>query len=83
MPLFSSGSTTTYGQTVNQVLGLSSTNTTANMMWELDSYSAYAGGKLDTLASSGREPTDSLAFRSQQSMVLRPPLAEDGCSIRE
>jgi Flp pilus assembly protein TadG len=53
VPLFKFGSTSTYAQTVNDVLGTSSTNTAANMMWELDGYSAYAGGKPDTSGTGG------------------------------
>ncbi len=48
VPLFQSGSTTTYAQTVNQVLGLSSGNTTPSPMWCLDGYAAYSAGQPDT-----------------------------------
>ena len=50
-PLFVLKSTATYAQTVNQVLGNASSNTAANIMWELDGYSAYAAGSPDTSAS--------------------------------
>ena len=53
MPLFKFGSTTTYAKTVNDVLGSAATNTAANILWELDGYSAYAAGKPDTSASGG------------------------------
>jgi hypothetical protein len=53
VPLFAFGSTTTYAKTVNDVLGASSTNTAANIMWELDGYSAYAGGKPDVSGTGG------------------------------
>lgn len=49
VPLFSQGSTTTYATNVNDVLGSS----TANIMWELDGYSAFSGGKPDTSGSGG------------------------------
>ena len=44
MPLFKSGSTTTYATNVNDVVGSTSTN----ILWELDGYSAYSSGKPDT-----------------------------------
>jgi Flp pilus assembly protein TadG len=53
VPLFKSGSTTTYAKTVNDVLGLASGNTAANMLWELDGYSAYAAGLPDTSGAGG------------------------------
>lgn len=53
VPLFQSGSTTSYAQNLNQVLGNSSSNTAANILWELDGYSAYAGGKPDTNGTGG------------------------------
>ena len=49
MPLFKSGSTTTYAQTVKDVVG----STTRNAPWELDGYSAYLGGKPDTSGTGG------------------------------
>ncbi len=48
VPLFKSGSTTTYAQTVNDVVG----STTRNKAWELDGYSNYAAGTY-TNATSG------------------------------
>jgi len=44
VPLFKSGSSTTYATTVKDVLGSSTTN----ILWELDGYSAYSAGKPDT-----------------------------------
>jgi hypothetical protein len=44
VPLFKSGSTTTYATSVSDVLGSSTTNG----IWELDGYSAYSAGKPDT-----------------------------------
>jgi hypothetical protein len=60
VPLYQSGSTSNYAQTLNQVLGNSSSSTGAtgsgyNIFWELDGYSAYAGGKPDT-SHSGSTP---------------------------
>lgn len=49
-PLFTKGSTTTYAKTVGDVLGA----TTVNALWELDGYSAYSNGTLDT--SNGGVP---------------------------
>jgi hypothetical protein len=49
VPLFKLGSTTTYAQTVKDVLGSS----TMNIMWELDGYSAYTNGTLDTSGTNG------------------------------
>ncbi len=49
VPLFKQGSTTTYAQTLTDVLGSSTTN----IMWELDGYSASSGGKLDTSGTGG------------------------------
>jgi Flp pilus assembly protein TadG len=48
-PLFAQGSTTTYATNVKDVLGSSS----ANPLWELDGYSAYAGGQPDTSGTGG------------------------------
>jgi Flp pilus assembly protein TadG len=44
VPLFKSGSTTTYATDVSDVLNGSS----VNYLWELDGYSAYSAGKPDT-----------------------------------
>jgi hypothetical protein len=49
IPLFKSGSTTTYATTVKDVLNSSTTN----ILWELDGYSAYAAGKPDTSGTGG------------------------------
>jgi Flp pilus assembly protein TadG len=49
VPLFKSGSTTTYATDVKDVFNSSSTN----ILWELDGYSAYSGGSLDTSGSGG------------------------------
>ncbi len=49
VPLFKSGSSTTYATTVKDVLGSSTTN----ILWELDGYSAYSAGKPDTSGSGG------------------------------
>lgn len=51
VPLFKSGSTSTYAATVKDVVG----STSANALWELDGYSAYVGGQLDT-SGSGNVP---------------------------
>ncbi len=48
-PLFKSSSTTTYATDVKDVFNSSTTN----ILWELDGYSAYAGGSLDTSGSGG------------------------------
>ena len=58
VPLYNSTGTA-YAQTLNQVLGNASSSTGGgnaqgyNILWELDGYSAYAGGKPDTSASGG------------------------------
>jgi Putative Flp pilus-assembly TadE/G-like len=44
VPLFKNGSTTTYAQTVKDVI----TSSTTNILWELDGYSAYSAGQPDT-----------------------------------
>ena len=44
VPLFKLGSTTTYATDVKDVLSSSTTN----ILWELDGYSAYSAGSLDT-----------------------------------
>jgi Flp pilus assembly protein TadG len=49
IPLFKQGSTSTYATNVQDVVG----STSANALWELDGYSAYAGGSPDTSGSSG------------------------------
>ena len=49
VPLFKSGSTTTYATTVKDVLN----STTTNILWELDGYSAYSAGSLDTSGNGG------------------------------
>jgi hypothetical protein len=49
VPLFANSSTTTYATNVNDVVGSS----TVNMLWELDGYSAYSGGQLDTSGTGG------------------------------
>ncbi len=51
VPLFKSGSTTTYATDVKDVLGSSTTN----IFWELDGYSAYVNGSPDT-SGSGSVP---------------------------
>lgn len=52
-PLFQAGSTTTYAQTINQVLGLSAGNTSPSPMWCLDGYAAYSAGQQDTSGTGG------------------------------
>jgi hypothetical protein len=47
VPLFKSGSTTTYATTVKDVVG----STTRNASWELDGYSNYTNGSLSNAAS--------------------------------
>jgi Flp pilus assembly protein TadG len=47
VPLFKSGSTTTYATTVKDVVG----STTRNAAWELDGYSNYTNGTLSSAAS--------------------------------
>jgi len=47
VPLFLSGSTTTYAKTVKDVLGIS----TRSPAWELDGYSDYTNGSLSNAAS--------------------------------
>jgi hypothetical protein len=49
VPLFKQGSTSTYATNVKDVTGA----TTANAMWELDGYSAYAAGAPDTSGTGG------------------------------
>jgi Flp pilus assembly protein TadG len=49
VPLFRLNSTTNYTQSVNQLVG----GTTTNIFWELDGYSAYNAGSLDTLGTGG------------------------------
>ncbi len=49
VPLFKSGSTTTYATTVKDVLN----SATTNILWELDGYSAYSAGTQDTSGSGG------------------------------
>ena len=49
VPLFKSGSTTTYATDVKDVFNSTSTN----ILWELDGYSAYVGGSLDTSGTGG------------------------------
>jgi Flp pilus assembly protein TadG len=51
VPLFKQGSTTTYATDVKDVLP--STSTTPNILWELDGYSAYTNGSLDTSGTGG------------------------------
>ena len=46
VPLFKSGSTTTYAQTVKDVVG----STSRNASWELDGYSNYTNGSLSNAA---------------------------------
>jgi Flp pilus assembly protein TadG len=48
-PLFQRGSAAVYASDVFDVVG----GTTANILWELDGYSAYAAGKSDTSGSGG------------------------------
>ncbi len=48
-PLFKSGSTTTYATDVKDVFNSSATN----ILWELDGYSAYSAGSLDTSGTGG------------------------------
>jgi Flp pilus assembly protein TadG len=71
VPLFKFGSTTTYAQTVNQVLGNSASNTAANILWELDGYSAYAGGKPDT---SGSGSVPQVWLQADYSAPATPPV---------
>jgi Flp pilus assembly protein TadG len=49
VPLFKSGSTSSYATNVKDIVG----STTQNVLWELDGYSAYAGGQPDTSGSGG------------------------------
>jgi hypothetical protein len=49
IPLFKLGSTTTYATDVKDVLNSSTTN----ILWELDGYSAYTNGSLDTSGTGG------------------------------
>ena len=49
VPLFKSGSTTTYATDVKDVFNSSATN----IFWELDGYSAYSDGSLDTSGPGG------------------------------
>jgi hypothetical protein len=49
VPLFKQGSTSTYATNVKDVTGA----TTANALWELDGYSAYAAGLPDTSGTGG------------------------------
>ena len=49
VPLFASGSTTTYAKSVSDVVGGSS----SNILWELDGYSAYSAGAPDTSGTGG------------------------------
>ena len=49
VPLFKSGSTTNYATDVKDVFNSTSTN----ILWELDGYSAYVGGSLDTSGTGG------------------------------
>ena len=49
VPLFKLGSTTTYATDVKDVLNSSTTN----ILWELDGYSAYTSGTLDTSGTGG------------------------------
>jgi Flp pilus assembly protein TadG len=51
VPLFKSGSTTTYATTVKDVLGI----TTRSPAWELDGYSNYTNGSLSNAASSPQQ----------------------------
>jgi Flp pilus assembly protein TadG len=48
-PLFVNGSSTAYATNVSDVVGSSS----ANILWELDGYSAYVAGKPDSSGSGG------------------------------
>ncbi len=52
VPLFKKASTTTYATDVKDVIN----STTTNALWELDGYSAYSGGTLDT-SGTGNVPT--------------------------
>jgi Flp pilus assembly protein TadG len=56
-PLFKSGSTTTYAQTVKDVVGSS----TRNASWELDGYSNYTNGSLSN-AAQGKSSYTSAPF---------------------
>jgi Flp pilus assembly protein TadG len=47
VPLFKQGSASTYATNVSDVIG----TTTTNALWELDGYSAYSAGQLDTSSS--------------------------------
>jgi Flp pilus assembly protein TadG len=53
VPLFQSGSSTSYAQTVNQVLGTTGNPGTPNPLWCLDGYAAYVNGKPDTSGTGG------------------------------
>jgi Flp pilus assembly protein TadG len=52
-PLYSSGSTTTYAQNVNQVLGTTGSPGPINPLWCLDGYAGYVNGKPDTSGTGG------------------------------
>ena len=49
IPLFKLGSTSTYATDVKDVVN----STTTNILWELDGYSAYTNGSLDTSGTGG------------------------------
>lgn len=49
VPLFKNGSSSVYATNVKDVTA----TTTTNALWELDGYSAYSAGKLDTSGTSG------------------------------
>ena len=53
VPLFANGSSTTYAQNVNQVLGTTGSPGTVNPLWCLDGYAAYVAGKPDTSGTGG------------------------------
>lgn len=46
VPLFTSGSTTVYAKTINDVVGQTGTPGTRNKSWELDGYSNYLNGSV-------------------------------------
>jgi Flp pilus assembly protein TadG len=65
VPLFLSGSTSTYAKTVQDVVG-----SAPNILWELDGYSAYAGGKPDT---SGTGSTPQVWAQTDYRAPASPP----------
>jgi hypothetical protein len=70
VPLFKRASTTTYATNVNDVLGTIGSPGTYNPLWELDGYSAYAGGKPDT---SGNGNVPQVWTQTDYSAPTTPP----------